>query len=165
MGNSRNVKPGTARRWWPNYLSGLLSLLAGLAIVNLHNTWRADWRVIITVLGWLMTIGGIKYPSSADTGQSARRSGLSGVVSTTRASSIRLSAGLTAIPALLSNPCRNESGRQAQALLAHFASTGESRVEAIAHSGSVSCASPSHCGNYLCRSFSFCRHRTQCAAL
>lgn len=41
------------------YLSGLLSLLAGLAIVNLHNIWPADWRVIITVLGWLMTIGGI----------------------------------------------------------------------------------------------------------
>ena len=41
------------------YLSGLLSLLAGLAIVNLHNMWRADWRVIITILGWLMTIGGI----------------------------------------------------------------------------------------------------------
>ena len=41
------------------YLSGLLSLLAGLAIVNLHNMWCADWRVIITVLGWLMTIGGI----------------------------------------------------------------------------------------------------------
>jgi hypothetical protein len=41
------------------YLSGLLSLLAGLAIVNLHNTWCVDWRVIVTVLGWLMTIGGI----------------------------------------------------------------------------------------------------------
>ncbi|MCA1409232.1 hypothetical protein I6F26_33835 [Ensifer sp. IC3342] len=41
------------------YLSGLLSLLAGLAIINLHNRWRLDWRVIITVLGWLMIIGGI----------------------------------------------------------------------------------------------------------
>jgi hypothetical protein len=41
------------------YLSGLLSLLAGLAIVNLHNTWCRDWRVIVTILGWLMTIGGI----------------------------------------------------------------------------------------------------------
>ena len=41
------------------YLSGLLSLLAGLAIVNLHNTWCMNWRVIITVLGWLMTTGGI----------------------------------------------------------------------------------------------------------
>lgn len=41
------------------YLSGLLSLLAGLTIVNLHNRWQMDWRVIITVLGWLMTIGGV----------------------------------------------------------------------------------------------------------
>jgi hypothetical protein len=41
------------------YLSGLLSLLAGLAVVNLHNTWHADWRVFITVLGWLMTIAGV----------------------------------------------------------------------------------------------------------
>lgn len=41
------------------YLSGLLSLPAGLAIVNLHNRWFMDWRVIITVLGWLMTIGGV----------------------------------------------------------------------------------------------------------
>ena len=41
------------------YLSGLLSLLAGLAIVNLHNVWCAEWRVISAILGWLMTIGGI----------------------------------------------------------------------------------------------------------
>ncbi|WP_245262610.1 hypothetical protein [Ensifer sp. BR816] len=41
------------------YLSGLLSLLAGLTIVNLHNRWQMDWVVIITVLGWLMTSGGI----------------------------------------------------------------------------------------------------------
>jgi hypothetical protein len=41
------------------YLSGLLSLLAGLAIVNLHNRWQRDWRAVITVMGWLMTIGGV----------------------------------------------------------------------------------------------------------
>ncbi|MDR6754869.1 hypothetical protein J2Y48_000142 [Mycoplana sp. BE70] len=41
------------------YLSGLLSMLAGLAIVNLHNKWQMDWRVVITILGWLMTVGGI----------------------------------------------------------------------------------------------------------
>lgn len=40
------------------YLSGVLSMIAGLAIVNLHNRWRAHWSVIITVLGWLMTFGG-----------------------------------------------------------------------------------------------------------
>src|SRR5215831_9306011 len=35
------------------YLAGLLSLLAGLAIVNAHNSWRAEWSVIITILGSL----------------------------------------------------------------------------------------------------------------
>ncbi len=33
------------------YLSGLLTLVAGLAIVLTHNVWVADWRAIITVLG------------------------------------------------------------------------------------------------------------------
>jgi hypothetical protein len=41
------------------FLSGLITLVAGLAIVNLHNAWTRDWRVIITVLGWLSVIGGI----------------------------------------------------------------------------------------------------------
>jgi hypothetical protein len=40
------------------YVSGLLALVAGLAIVNTHNVWAADWRVIITILGWLGIIGG-----------------------------------------------------------------------------------------------------------
>ena len=41
------------------YLSGLLTLAAGLAIVLAHNLWIADWRVIITILGWLAVIGGV----------------------------------------------------------------------------------------------------------
>ena len=40
------------------YLSGILALLAGIAILLAHNVWAADWRVIITVLGWLAAIGG-----------------------------------------------------------------------------------------------------------
>ena len=40
------------------YLSGLLAMSAGMAIVLIHNVWPADWRVLITILGWLMTIGG-----------------------------------------------------------------------------------------------------------
>ena len=40
------------------YLSGLLSMTAGLAIILTHNVWRADWPVIITILGWLAAIGG-----------------------------------------------------------------------------------------------------------
>jgi hypothetical protein len=41
------------------YLSGLIALVAGLAIVNVHNFWTRDWRVVITLLGWLSVIGGI----------------------------------------------------------------------------------------------------------
>jgi uncharacterized membrane protein len=41
------------------YFSGLLALLPGLAILNLHWRWTADWRVIITILGWLLVIGGV----------------------------------------------------------------------------------------------------------
>lgn len=41
------------------YLAGILTLVAGLAIVNNHNLWVSDWRVIITILGWLSVIGGV----------------------------------------------------------------------------------------------------------
>jgi len=41
------------------YLSGIASLLAGLAVLNAHRTWTADWRVIVTILGWLFVIGGV----------------------------------------------------------------------------------------------------------
>ena len=40
------------------FLSGLLLMPAGLAIVLTHNVWTADWRVLITLLGWLAAIGG-----------------------------------------------------------------------------------------------------------
>jgi F-type H+-transporting ATPase subunit a len=34
-------------------------LLAGLAILNAYRAWTADWRVIVTVLGWMFIIAGI----------------------------------------------------------------------------------------------------------
>ena len=40
------------------YLSGLLAMTAGMAIVLSHNVWAADWRVLVTLLGWLAAIGG-----------------------------------------------------------------------------------------------------------
>jgi uncharacterized membrane protein len=40
------------------YLSGVLTMAAGVALVLTHNVWAADWRVLITVLGWLLAIGG-----------------------------------------------------------------------------------------------------------
>jgi hypothetical protein len=40
------------------FIAGLLTLTAGIAIVLAHNIWTRDWRVLITVLGWLAVIGG-----------------------------------------------------------------------------------------------------------
>jgi hypothetical protein len=37
------------------YFSGVLLLLAGLAILNAHPDWTADWRSIITGIGWVLT--------------------------------------------------------------------------------------------------------------
>lgn len=41
------------------FLAGILTLLAGIAIVLTHNVWVAGWPVIITILGWLSVIGGV----------------------------------------------------------------------------------------------------------
>jgi hypothetical protein len=41
------------------YFSGALALTAGVAILLFHNLWVADWRVAITVLGWLSLLKGL----------------------------------------------------------------------------------------------------------
>ena len=41
------------------YLTGLLTLLAGLLVVEFHNVWVLDWRVLVTIVGWLGILGGI----------------------------------------------------------------------------------------------------------
>jgi hypothetical protein len=40
------------------YLFGFMDLAAGLAIVLTHNVWVASWRVLITLIGWLLLIRG-----------------------------------------------------------------------------------------------------------
>jgi hypothetical protein len=52
------------------YLSGLLTMAAGLSLVLAHYVWAADWRVLITILGWLAAIGGavrIILPQASET--------------------------------------------------------------------------------------------------
>jgi hypothetical protein len=52
------------------YLSGLLTMTAGLAIVLNHNVWGVNWRVIITIFGWAATIGSavrIAFPDTVRT--------------------------------------------------------------------------------------------------
>jgi hypothetical protein len=52
------------------FVTGALALTAGLAVVNAHNLWVRDWRVIVTVLGWLLILRGfmnLVFPSTVQT--------------------------------------------------------------------------------------------------
>ena len=37
------------------YFSGVLLLVTGLSILNMHSQWTRDWRSVITALGWVFT--------------------------------------------------------------------------------------------------------------
>lgn len=41
------------------FLSGYIALIIGLITVILHNVWVSDWRVVITILGWIALIKGV----------------------------------------------------------------------------------------------------------
>jgi uncharacterized membrane protein len=41
------------------FVTGLLTFVTGLATVLFHNIWVADWRLIITIFGWLVLIKGV----------------------------------------------------------------------------------------------------------
>jgi hypothetical protein len=40
------------------FLLGIIDFIIGLEIVLYHNVWVADWRLIITVLAWLLIMRG-----------------------------------------------------------------------------------------------------------
>src|SRR5262245_40979016 len=40
------------------YFSGVLALVAGLYILNVHNAWPPDWRSAVTAIGWVLTCVG-----------------------------------------------------------------------------------------------------------
>ena len=60
---NRNLFPSMIGEVAHNYalifLSGILTLLAGLAIVRVHNVWTGGWHVLITALGWLAVVSGL----------------------------------------------------------------------------------------------------------
>jgi uncharacterized membrane protein len=41
------------------YLSGIVVLLMGLIILNVHNVWGRNWRSVITTVGWVFTMAGM----------------------------------------------------------------------------------------------------------
>jgi hypothetical protein len=64
---------------------GIFLFVAGLAIVRFHNHWEANWSVLVTILGWLLVVGGlarILFPLkfAAATGDIAQSSGMMAMV-------------------------------------------------------------------------------------
>jgi hypothetical protein len=41
------------------FISGVITLPVGLAIVVTHNVWTGDWRGLITLIGWIFTLAGL----------------------------------------------------------------------------------------------------------
>jgi len=41
------------------FVSGVITLPVGLAIVVTHNVWAADWRGLITLIGWIFVVAGL----------------------------------------------------------------------------------------------------------
>ena len=40
------------------YVAAVIGVVAGLAIVLVHNVWTPNWRVLITLLGWINLLRG-----------------------------------------------------------------------------------------------------------
>ena len=46
-----------------NILASVVALVLGLLLVVSHNVWSRDWRVLITILGWLTLVkGAVHFP-------------------------------------------------------------------------------------------------------
>ena|SRR3990167_2070278 len=41
------------------YLGGIINLILGLIIINLHPFWRVNLAVLVTILGWVLFIRGL----------------------------------------------------------------------------------------------------------
>ncbi len=39
--------------------AAFMAVVGGMALVSYHNLWVSDWRVIITIIGWIALIKGI----------------------------------------------------------------------------------------------------------
>ena len=57
-------------------ISGMATLVAGLAILNAYHAWTADWRVLVTVIGWLFIIAGLIRLIVPKLAETARAGGL-----------------------------------------------------------------------------------------
>jgi hypothetical protein len=50
-------------------LGGYMTLMVGLMSVILHNMWGADWRIVVTLCGWLNLLKGVHRLAFPDAGR------------------------------------------------------------------------------------------------
>lgn len=41
------------------FVIGVIDLVVGLFVILLHNLWVWDWRVVITIIGWVILLRGV----------------------------------------------------------------------------------------------------------
>jgi uncharacterized protein YjeT (DUF2065 family) len=41
------------------YLAGGASFILGMSIITFHNVWTPDWRIAITIVGWIALVRGV----------------------------------------------------------------------------------------------------------
>ena len=41
------------------YLSGTLMFLGGFSVIRVHNLWRRDWTMVLTLVGWAAALLGL----------------------------------------------------------------------------------------------------------
>ena len=49
------------------FLAGLINLVLGIVLVLTYNVWDSSWKVIITMLGWLVLLRGVLILLSPET--------------------------------------------------------------------------------------------------
>ena len=54
------------------YLSGTLMFVGGLAVVRIHNRWKRDWTVLVTLSGWFFLVLGLFRMFAAGTNGAQR---------------------------------------------------------------------------------------------
>jgi hypothetical protein len=41
------------------FISGCIGIIAGMILVVYHNIWVKNWNVVITIISWIMLVGGV----------------------------------------------------------------------------------------------------------
>jgi len=41
------------------FISGCVGIILGMILINYHNIWVKNWTIIITIISWIILVGGV----------------------------------------------------------------------------------------------------------